>query len=113
MLKRKILIVDDEVDFCMLMQNYFENKNYDVYLAHTLGNGFHLLGKIRPEILLLDNNLPDGDGWAKVNEMVELYPDLKIHLISAYGNKPELIKKSENIEFWEKPISMSQLNAIF
>ena len=113
MIKVKILIVDDEVDFCMLMQNYFEEKEFDVYVAHTLEDGFNLLRKIRPEIFFLDNNLPDGEGWSKVNEIIQLYPDLKINLISAYGDKPELLENSDNISFWEKPISTTELNAVF
>ena len=113
MIKVKILIVDDEADFCMLMQNYFEEKNFDVYIGFTLEEGLRLLGKIKPEVLFLDNNLPDGEGWTKVNQIIESYPDLNLNLISAYGEKPEMITKSDNIRFWEKPISTKDLNEIF
>ena len=113
MIKVKILIVDDEVDFCILMQNYFTDKNFDVFIAFNLEEGRKLIDKIRPEVLFLDNNLPDGEGWSKVNEIMEAYPGLKLNLISAYGEKPELIVKSNNIRFWEKPISTQDLNEIF
>ena len=113
MIKVKILIVDDEVDFCMLMQNYFEDKGFDVYIAFTLQEGLNLLHKIQPGVLFMDNNLPDGEGWSKVNEIVASYPELHINMISAYGEKPDLVTKSDRLMFWEKPISTQDLNEVF
>ena len=112
MIKVKILIVDDEVDFCMIMQSYFEDRNCDVYMGFSLTEGLKLLEKVNPDILFLDNNLPDGEGWSKINEIVSAYPNLKVNLISAYGERPEMIGNSENIRFWEKPISTTQLDEI-
>lgn len=113
MIKVKILIVDDELDFCMLMENYFTEKGYDAFIASTLLDGMRLLEKIKPAIVFLDNNLPDGEGWTKVKEIITAYPELNVNLISAYGVKPELGMDSGNIRFWEKPISADQLDAIF
>ena len=112
-MKAKILIVDDEVDYCMLMQNYFEERDYDVFMAHNLEEGLRLLSKLQPDVLFLDNNLPDGEGWSKIEPIVNDFPDIRLFLISAYGEKPEMIKKSRNITFWEKPISISDLDEVF
>ena len=113
MIKLKILIIDDEIDYCSIMKSYFEDKNYEVFLAFTLQEGLATLERIRPDILFLDNNLPDGPGWKSVDEIVEKYPHIRIYLISAYRQKSDFITSSSNITVWEKPISLSSLNAVF
>jgi len=111
MLKIKILIVDDEDDYCMIMKNYFQEKNYEVFLACTLQEGLKMIEKISPDILILDNNLPDGQSWKHVEMIAEKNPLLKIYLISAYRQKPDSFNSS-NITIWEKPISLSSLETV-
>ena len=113
MIKLKILIIDDEVDYCSIMKNYFNEKNYEVFLAYTLQEGLSMLEQMHPDILFLDNNLPDGQGWNCVEEIVEKYPQIRIYLISAYRHKSDFITSSPNIIVWEKPISLNILNAVF
>ena len=40
---KKILIIDDETDLCLLLKEYFVKKHYEVILSHTLMEGTHLL----------------------------------------------------------------------
>jgi DNA-binding response OmpR family regulator len=112
-IKLKILIVDDEADYCSIMKGYFDSKNYEVFLAFTLQEGLSMLEKVRPDILFLDNNLPDGQGWKCVDEIVEKYPHIRIYLISAYRQKSDFVTASSNITVWEKPISLNSLDNFF
>ncbi len=113
-MKERILIVDDEVDFCMIMKNYFMKREYDVSLAFNLEEGLNKVEEFRPTILFLDNNLPDGHGWDNVQQIVEILPQLKIFLVSAHRNKFafEGVDKN-NVVVLEKPISFSSLNSYF
>jgi DNA-binding response OmpR family regulator len=113
MIKLKILIIDDEVDYCMIMKSYFQARNYEVFVAYTLKEGFEILEKNNPDILFMDNNLPDGKGWEYVDEIIEKSPSLRIYLISAYRQKTDFISPSLNITVWEKPISLNQLEEVF
>ena len=113
MQKSKVLIIDDEVDFCMLMQSYFSKKNYEVFLTYTLERGLQMLDDKKPDILFLDNNLPDGRGWEFVNEIVEKNPQIKIILISAYRQKKDFPSTFPNVTVWEKPLSIALLNSQF
>ena len=112
MVNVKILIVDDEADSCMILQNYFEDKGFQVFVAFTLNEAMDLLEAKRPDILLLDNNLPDGEGWLNLKDIVEKYPEMKINLISAYGARPELWRQWPGVKFWEKPISKKELDQL-
>ncbi|MEO7982662.1 MAG: response regulator [Bacteroidota bacterium] len=112
-MKQKILIVDDETDFCLIMQRFFIEKGYEVSVAYTLNEGLKVLREFRPHILFLDNNLPDGEGWDSIDKIVETIPQIRAYLVSAHRNKSTLKPHGDNIVIWEKPISFSTLNAVF
>ena len=107
--KRKVLIIDDEVDLCLLLKTYLARKNYEVYFSHSLVDGLKKFNEIDPDILFLDNNLPDGLGWDKAKTLLEKNPDLQLHLISAYHPKaPDLT--SNSLKVWEKPLTLKELD---
>jgi two-component system, OmpR family, response regulator len=107
---KRVLIIDDETDFCLLMKNYFIRKNYDVHIFHTLAEGMKNLEKIKPDILFLDNNLPDGLGWEKTEYISKHFPNTRINLISAYQYDHSFSDKLTSVRIWEKPISLKDLN---
>ncbi len=73
---KRVFIIDDETDFCLLMKNYFIRKNFEVHIFHTLEEGMKNLDLIKPDILFLDNNLPDGLGWEKTEYILEHFPGI-------------------------------------
>ncbi|MEI9908307.1 MAG: response regulator [Bacteroidota bacterium] len=109
----KILIIDDEEDYCMIMKSYFLRKKYEVSVAYTLKDGLEILEKIQPDILLLDNNLPDGKGRDYIDSIVKKSPSLKIYLISAYLRKTDFLEPPGNVTVWEKPILLKVLDETF
>jgi DNA-binding NtrC family response regulator len=112
-MEKKILIIDDEVDYCMIMKSYFIRKGYEVRIAYSIKEGFDSLKAFRPSTLFLDNNLPDGNGWDCIEEIVELFPHIQAFLISAHRNYSPLHDRYSNITVWEKPISMETLDKLF
>ena len=113
-MKPRILIVDDEADFCLIMKNFFTRKGYEVFLAFTLEDGLKKAQETAPQILFMDNNLPDGNGWDAVDSIVEKIPQIRTYLVSAHRSKNSFDKKPENnIVIWEKPISLNTLNDVF
>ena len=107
--RKKVLIIDDEVDLCLLLKNYLNRRNYEVYYSHTLKEGMNQFDEVLPDILFLDNNLPDGVGWEKAAGLIAQYPNLQIHLISAYQpNTPE--QMASTFKVWEKPLTLKDLD---
>lgn len=107
---KKVLIIDDEVDFCLLLKAYLTRHNYEVHYAHTLTAGIEQAKKVAPEIIFLDNNLPDGLGWDKAVYFIETYPSLQLNLISAYHPDLPNVKITPSLKVWEKPISLRELD---
>lgn len=109
MKQTKVLIIDDEADLRSLLKAYFEKKNCVVMLADTLDSGMSALETFRPDHIFLDNNLPDGVGWAKTQYILANYPQCQLNLMSGY-----LVPKTTamNFRIVEKPISFSELDMI-
>ncbi len=109
--ENKILIIDDEVDLCILMKNYLVRKDFEVYYAHTLNEGMRLMQEIVPDILFLDNNLPDGTGWNRTDYFFSVNPSLRLFLMSGYQpNLPDSGLNSYSVIY--KPISFSDLEIL-
>jgi DNA-binding response OmpR family regulator len=110
MKNRKVLIIDDEVDFGMLMKRFFSQKNFDVYVAYTISDGMKILDEQRPDIVFLDNNLPDGYGWDKTEFILANFPQTQLNLISAL-NVPKTSASSFRI--LEKQMLLKELPKMF
>lgn len=109
--KKKVLIIDDEVDACLLLKQYFVKKNYEVACAHTLNDGLQMVGSEKPDIVFLDNNLPDGLGWEVYSAILHQDPSIDIHLITAYNNSTIDQKQlDKEVKMWQKPISFKKLD---
>lgn len=113
LMRKKVLIIDDEVDLCLLMKSYFLRKNYEVYIAHTLSDGMKRLNEITPDFLFIDYNLPDGLGWDKLPEMFKKHPGIHFHLISAFRPTMPSDLDGSKLTIWEKPISLKALDHFF
>ena len=108
--KKKVLIIDDEVDFCLLIQFYLTKKNCEVSISHTLEDGLYEFKSKNPDIIILDNNLPDGLGWSAAKNILAQNPKIQLFLISA--NKPvtKLYATNTQLHIVEKPISIMQID---
>lgn len=117
--KKKVLIIDDEVDFCLLMQFYLSKKNCEVSISHTLHDGLGIVRSNTPDIVILDNNLPDGLGWKEAENIIKAVPGVHLFLISANkpgnrvfcdDNKDDSNSRTTECHIVEKPISISQID---
>ncbi|MBL7835646.1 MAG: response regulator [Cyclobacteriaceae bacterium] len=109
-MKKKILIIDDEVDFGLLMMSFFNQKDFDVFVAHTIADGLQVLEAQKPDFVFLDNNLPDGLGWGKTEFILLNYPNTRLNLISAL-DVPKT--SASNFHILYKPAMREELARIF
>jgi DNA-binding NtrC family response regulator len=111
--RRRVLIIDDEIDLCHLLKGYFLKKDYDVYLSHSLKEGISLVDSLQPDIVFLDNNLPDGTGWDKAPLMATSHPQININLISAFHPTVPKMPTGTKYNVIEKPIKLTDLDQQF
>jgi len=96
------------MDLCQLLNSYLTELNFEVYMAHSLEDGDKLLKTITPDILFVDNNLPDGLGWERLNFFATNFPACKINLISAFDSS-HVVPTSPRIRVIEKPLRLNML----
>ena len=59
----KILVVDDDPTILTVVKGYLEQAGYTVLSAANGNTAMHMLRREKPNLLVLDLNLPDKDGW--------------------------------------------------
>jgi DNA-binding response OmpR family regulator len=109
-MKKKLLVIDDEQDFCLLMKSFFVPRNFVVFLAFTLADGMRILKEEQPDVVFLDNNLPDGSGWAATEYILANHPLTKLNLISALHVART---SAESVRILEKPLRWEELKEMF
>ncbi len=72
---KHLLIVEDNVHILSALQTLFERAGYRVSTAEGVESGICLASKDRPELMLLDLGLPDGDGLSLLMRMKALNCD--------------------------------------
>jgi DNA-binding NtrC family response regulator len=110
---KKILIIDDETDLCLLLKDYFTKKKYEVIVSHSLSEGVSVLKAQRPKVLFLDYNLPDGIGWELAPGIAKDFPNTYLVLISAFHSAVPEMPVGAQFRIIEKPITMFDLNKQF
>ncbi|MDA8068113.1 MAG: response regulator transcription factor [Actinomycetota bacterium] len=63
--------------------------------AGTAAEGLGLLGRLRPDVALIDVNLPDRNGLALAKEAAARYPEVRILILSAYDDYAYLAEALE------------------
>ncbi len=113
----RILVVDDEPDFALLIEQRFRkhirNNEYHFSFASDGLEALKLLNNgTNVDIVLTDINMPRMDGLALLEKINEQFPHLKSVIISAYGDMKN-IRTALNrgaFDFITKPIDFDDLS---
>ena len=85
-MKPYILIVEDEEHLSFFVKSALERKNFDVEATHTLEHAKQSLQSSFPDLLLLDLNLPDGNGMDLYRMVKENGMGIPTIIITAHGS---------------------------
>ncbi|MCX5696588.1 MAG: response regulator [Candidatus Omnitrophica bacterium] len=113
--KIKLLIVDDEALICELMKPYFVRRGYEVIIATSGKQAIDLTKAHNPQIMLLDNRMPEMDGVQTLEAIRKFNQDLKVIFISADELDLEVESRIKDLKitgYLRKPIDLEDLNAI-
>lgn len=108
----RVLIVDDEIDLAHLLKQYFIKRDFQVYVCQDLKGALSIYQEFKPDVLFLDNNLPDGYGWEIAPELAKKYPNTEIFLVSGYETRAPKMPEKSKFHVIEKPISYKQLDLL-
>ena len=108
-MKTKVLIIEDNEQNMYMLTFLLENENYEVVQAYNGTAGIEAAKNNKPDIILLDIQLPEMDGYSvakKLRESTDL-KDTPIITVTSYampGDKEKAIKSGAT-GYIEKPIN--------
>jgi two-component system, OmpR family, alkaline phosphatase synthesis response regulator PhoP len=73
---KKVLVVDDDVDFCEATELLLDSKGYKVLLAHDGKEGLEKARAVKPDLVILDVMMPEMNGY-DVCVVLKADPELK------------------------------------
>ncbi|BBO89766.1 response regulator transcription factor [Desulfosarcina ovata] len=86
--KKRILVVDDEPDFCSIVQGNLEKEGFDVEVAYDGVQGIEKVKANRPDAIVLDVMMPEKDGYEVCKELKgdEGLADIPILMLTAVAS---------------------------
>jgi len=112
--KGNILIVDDELELCELLEGILKAQHFNVFSTHTLSDATNYVDENEPSIIFLDNILPDGKGVNLIKKIREDHPQTKIILMTNSLTDPvqEKALKDGALFLLPKPLSRGVIQII-
>lgn len=96
--KNTVLLIDDEEQLRSLMKRIIGLEGFEVSEAATIKAGWKALER-KPDAVLCDVKLPDGNGVDFVKEAKAKFPLTEFILLTAYGNIPDGVLAIKNGAF--------------
>lgn len=100
-------IVDDEEDLCFLLEQILKKQNFKAISLNSLHEAGEKLPDLHPNIIFLDNQLPDGRGIKFLPHLKQVLPCSRIIVMTAYNSdndKREAMNNGADL-FIQKPLS--------
>lgn len=94
-----LLIIDDEAVIRHLLSRMLELEGYEVFEAGGCAEGMRQLKKHRPEVVLCDVRLPDGNGVDLLLSLKKECPDSQVVMLTAHGNIQDGVQAIKNGAF--------------
>jgi len=85
-MKKKVLIIDDDLDMCTLLSRFLGRNNYDVEVAYTAKLGIEKYKRGGFDIVICDFKLGDKNGKEVLLEIKDFNPNVIFFIITGYAD---------------------------
>ena len=107
----RVRIADDEELIRKSLTKLLAAEGYQVDSVATAGEVLDSVRRDPPHVLVLDLRLPDGSGLDLLPRLKSLAPDLKVVVITAFGDLPTAVEAMRRgaTDFLKKPYEMEEV----
>lgn len=91
-MKKKILIIDDDRDMCLLLTRFLTRHQYEVITTHTGKEGLESIKQHNPDLILCDFRLDDTTGADILKNLKSLKPDAPFIIITGYSDVKDAVE---------------------
>lgn len=108
-----VLIVDDDVDWAATMRELVAVERFSVAVAHNLRDARRQIAMQRPQLVLLDLLLPDGNGMELFSDP-HVPDECRIVLVTGHASLHSSIEALRHgaLDYLVKPVGLQQLQDI-
>jgi two-component system, OmpR family, KDP operon response regulator KdpE len=108
----RILVVEDEAEIRRFVRLSLERDGFEVFEADSVKRGLIEAGSRRPELVVLDLGLPDGDGVDLIRRL-RTWSDIPVLILSARTDEHDKIDALDAgaDDYLMKPFSIGELQA--
>lgn len=107
-----VLIIEDEKQIRRFVRAAVEEENCQVTEAQTMEQGLIEAGQSKPDLIILDLGLPDGDGLSLIRDLRN-WSDVPVLILSARTQENEKIAALDAgaDDYLSKPFNVGELRA--
>ncbi|HEY1125812.1 MAG TPA: nitrogen regulation protein NR(I) [Sphingobium sp.] len=107
----KVLVVDDDPAICVVIAEALKRQGHVVRTVGSIAERRAALAAFKPDLLVTDVMLPDGDGLDDVSELIKADPQLKVIILSAQNTLNTAVRATGQgaFEYLPKPFDLNEL----
>ena len=111
MMKGKLLIIDDEIEFASTLCERLRIRGIDTTDVHSGTEGLKKLVEIAPEVVILDLKMPDMNGIDVLTQIKKHDPGIEVIMLTGHGSGAAGILAMEKgaINYIMKPFDFNEL----
>jgi len=106
-----ILVVEDDLTFCRILEGFLSKQGFSVTVAHQGGQGLQLFASRTFDLVLLDYRLPDTTGMDVLIEMKKNSPATQVIIMTGFSDIRTAVKAMQHgaFEYITKPVNPDEL----
>jgi DNA-binding response OmpR family regulator len=107
----EILIVDDEPQLRFIVGDILKKEGYEIREANGGTECLEVLGKERPDLILLDVMMPDMNGWQVIQEIGKMQDPVPVVMLTVVREPDTLIPEELQVivDYINKPFKRNEL----
>ncbi|MFZ0596782.1 MAG: sigma-54 dependent transcriptional regulator [Flavobacterium sp.] len=107
----KILLIEDDISFCKLLEKFLVKKAYEVTIAFSAAEARIAIKNESFDLILTDLRLPDSDGIVLMSEFKASYPEIPVILMTGYSDVNTAVKAIKNgaADYISKPFNPDEV----
>ena len=111
---KNVLVVDDDEKICWAFTQFLESENYNPTIANSAEEGLRRIESDKPDVVLLDVNLPGMSGLEALSEIKIHHPWVIVVIITAYDDVETTIEamRLHAFDFVPKPIDLDVVKSV-
>lgn len=106
----KVLVVDDEVEICLLVTQYLRKLGYETSFSLSIAEAMVKISTAAYDLLFIDLNLTDGSGYDLMKILQESKSSSKVIIISAYDSERQKALQKGAALFLAKPFTIKSID---